>query len=191
MARTIFLLLPLILLKIPTQSATYYLSPTGNDEHSGTSPSAAWLSLDKLNQTTFQPEDVILLESDGIWYGNLKLNGSGATGKPITLSSYGKGAMPVINIGEKEGVGIELLNQSWWTIDGIEITSGAPHKLNVRRGGIMAIAEGESGRTEHITIRNCFVHDIWGDVGGDKSGIAIYVGERILGQTKILPMPYQ
>ncbi|MEM7374763.1 MAG: right-handed parallel beta-helix repeat-containing protein, partial [Bacteroidota bacterium] len=88
-----------------------------------------------------------------------------------------------------EGAGLQLNNQSWWEINGLEITSGAPHKLDVRRGGIMAYAEGEEGKIEHIYIQNCYIHDIWGQVGGNKSGIAIYVGEKILGQSSFNNCP--
>ena len=165
-----------------SQANTYYVSTEGNDDNSGLSLREAWKTLEKLNQTTFQAGDVILFEKGGIWQGNLHPGGMGEPGKPITLSSYGNGPRPVINIGEEEGVGIQLVNQSWWEIRGMEITSGAPHKLNVRRGGIMATVEGEGSAIEHIVIQNCYIHDIWGQVGGDKSGIAIYVGERVLGQ---------
>ena len=43
-------------------ATTYYVdSVGGNDDWSGTSPSTAWQSLDKVNATTFQPADEILL----------------------------------------------------------------------------------------------------------------------------------
>ncbi|MEM7375566.1 MAG: right-handed parallel beta-helix repeat-containing protein [Bacteroidota bacterium] len=163
-----------------SQYKVYYISPDGSDQADGLSPSSPWRSLAKLNETVFQPGEQILLKKDGVWQGNLQPQGNGQVGLPILLSSYGSGAPPVINIGE-EGVGIELINQSCWEIAGIEVTSGAPHKLDVRRNGIMAIAKGETGKVEHIVIRDCYIHDMWGQVGGDKSGIAIYVGERILG----------
>ena len=170
-------------------SNTYYISPDGSDNNTGSSAKTAWKTLEKVNQVSFQAGDAILFEKGGIWKGNLRPQGNGQTGKPIILSSYGNGSRPVINIGEEEGYGIELVNQSWWEIEGIEITSGAPHKLGVRRGGIIAGVEGEGEKIEHIIIRDCYVHDIWGQVGGDKSGIAIYVGERLLGQDTLYDSP--
>ena len=163
-----------------TSNRTFYISPDGDDSHTGLSPAAAWKTLDQVNQTTFQAGDEIRFEKGETWYGNLQPKGSGAPGQPIKMGSYGDGSRPVINIGEEEGVGIQLENQSWWEIEGMEITSGAPHKVGIRRGGIVAYAKGAEGAIEHIVIRDCYIHDIWGDVGGDKSGVAIYVGERLL-----------
>ena len=171
------------------QRRTYYISPEGDDNNSGLSENTPWKSLEKVNQFDFQAGDAILFDKAGVWYGNLAPQGNGEPGKPITLSSYGKGSRPVINIGEEEGVGIRLENQSWWEIEGMEITSGAPHKLGIRRGGIIAYAKGSEAAIEHIVIRDCYIHDIWGDVGGDKSGVAIYVGERLLGQDTLYDCP--
>ena len=164
----------------------YYISPKGSDDHSGLNPKKAWKSLEKVNSFEFEPGDAILLEKGAMWKGNLHPKGEGEPGKPIKIGSYGEGERPVINIGEGEGIGIELINQSWWEIEGIEITSGAPHKLDVRRGGIMVTLADKDTLLEHIVVRDCYIHDIWGQVGGDKSGIAIYVGQRILGQTEFV-----
>jgi len=162
-------------------STTYYISSAGDDDHSGLTPKEAWRSIEKVNRASFRPGDAILFEAEGVWKGQLHPQGSGEKGRPITLGSYGEGARPVINMGDAEGAGIALVNQSWWEILGIEITSGAPMELGVRRMGIVATVEGEANHIEHIVIRDCFIHDIWGQVGGDKSGIAIYVGQHLLG----------
>ena len=53
----------------------------------------------------------------------------------------------------------------------------------------MVTVEGEGSAIEHIVIRNCYIHDIWGQVGGDKTGIAIFVGERLLGQDTVYNLP--
>jgi hypothetical protein len=165
------------------QAATYFISPSGDDSNSGVSKENAWLTLDKVNQVHFEAGDSILLEAGGVWNGQMCPLGSGEPGKPIRLGSYGDGPMPVINTGREEGVGIQLVNQSWWEIQGIEICSGAPHELGIRRGGIVASVEGQGEQIEHIVIRDCYVHDIWGQVGGEKSGVAIYVGQLILSDT--------
>jgi hypothetical protein len=167
------------------QSRTYYISPGGNDTNSGLSKRAAWASIERVNRAAFQPGDAILFESNGVWKGQLHPQGNGAPGRPIIIGSYGKGSRPVINMGETEGVGIYLYNQSWWEIKGLEVTSGAPFKLGIVRRGIVADVGGRDGqKIEHISIRDCSLHDIWGQVGGDKSGIAIYVGQLVLGPQK-------
>ncbi|GHT29443.1 hypothetical protein AGMMS49574_06230 [Bacteroidia bacterium] len=150
-----------------SQSKTYFVSPNGNDNANGLSIKNAWKSLDKVNQVTFLPGDNLLFETGGVWKGQLKPQGSGEEGKPITLSSYGVAAKPVINIGRAEGAGIRLTNQSWWEISNMEITSGAAPELGIGRQGIVAIVNGENHNVKHIVVRDCYIHDIWGQLGGN------------------------
>jgi hypothetical protein len=165
----------------PDMQNTYYISPDGNDENSGLSAQEAWASLDRVNRDTFLAGDAILFECGGTWKGQLRPQGNGEPDLPITLGSYGSGPRPVINIGRAAGVAIHLVNQSWWEIGGIEITSGARPELGKRRGGIVATLEGDGVHMEHIVIRDCHIHDVWGQVGGKHTGIAIYVGPLIYG----------
>lgn len=156
------------------QSKAYYISPGGNDDNTGLTKNTAWKTLTRINRETFQPGDAILLESGGVWNGQLRPLGSGERGKRITVSCYGKGNKPVINIGESPGAGITLVGQSWWEIRGIEITSGVPPQLGVRREGISVKAErGDS--IAGITIRDCYIHDIWGQIGGAASSTMIEI----------------
>lgn len=149
------------------QNKTYFVSPQGDDNASGLSMSAAWKSIEKVNSVVFQPGDKLLFQSGEEWKGQLKPKGSGTKEAPILLSKYGGEARPIINMGEAEGACIRLENQSWWTVDGIEVTSGAQPKLSIGRQGIVAIVRGENIGVEGITVRNCYVHDIWGQLGGD------------------------
>lgn len=151
------------------QNKTYFVSQTGDDNSSGLSRAEAWRTLDKVNGHVFMPGDSILLEKGGVWYGQLKLQGSGCKDNPIVLSSYGKasGERPVINIGDAEGAGITLRDVSWWEIDGMDVTSGAPPKLGIGRQGIVAKASAYGVDMRHIVVRNCHIHDIWGQMGGD------------------------
>ena len=179
-----FLIISLIMIMITGCSSdadhrTFYVSPDGNDENSGLSENEAWASIERVHQDTFQAGDAILFESGGIWQGQLQPKGSGETGKPITISSYGEGAMPVIDMNDAKGAAIQLINQSFWEIKGIEITSGAQPELGVHRQGIVAGAEGKGADVKHIVIRDCYIHDVWGQLGGGNGySCAIMVGRR-------------
>jgi len=150
-----------------SQSKTYFVSSDGNDRASGLSIKDAWKTIERVNQAVFQPGDKILFKSGEVWNGQLRPQGSGESGKPITLSGYGGTARPIINLGKAEGAGIRLTNQSWWIIDGMEVTSGAQHELGIGRQGIAVIAQGDNQLVEHLIIRNCYVHDVWGQLGGN------------------------
>jgi len=163
------------------QTRTYFVSPSGNDNNSGLSAKQAWRTIEKVNQVTFRPGDTLLLQSGGFWYGQMQPQGSGKAGEPICIDSFGEGSKPVINTGIAEGAAIRLVNQSWWEIRNIEISSAAKPELGIGRQGIVALFEGNNSVIEHITIENCYIHDIWGQLGGHSehtgyNSAAIYVG---------------
>ena len=161
---------------INAQSITYYVSPGGNDNNHGLTINTGWKTLQRVNQVEFQAGDAILFESNGKWNGQLQPKGNGEKGKPITIASFGAGNRPVIDIGGAEGAAIKLVNQSWWEIYGLEITSGAPPQLGTVRQGVVAYVEGEGNNAEHIVVSDCYIHDIWGQLNAYINS-AIYIGQ--------------
>ncbi len=169
------------------QSRTRYVSSAGNDDNSGRSPKTAWKTIERVNRETFQPGDAIFFNAGDVWNGQLRPRGSGAPGKPIRIDRYGKGPMPIVNLGEAAGAGLKLVNQDWWEIRNLEITSGVPPRPGIGRQGIVALAEGSGSRIRHIVIGNCHIHDVWGQLGGagDFTGYnsaAIFVGPAMGGR---------
>jgi hypothetical protein len=162
-----FILVLTIVIPGMSQSKTYYVSPEGKDNNNGFSKSASWKTIERVNQAKFQPGDSILFKAGGVWKGQLHPQGSGAAGKPIVINSYGGVEKPIINIGAAEGAGIELVNQSWWEIKNMEVTSGVPPKDGIGRQGIVALVKGQGHHVQHIVISNCYIHDIWGQLGGN------------------------
>ena len=74
-------------------STTYYISPSGNNNHDGTSPGEAWKTIQKVNQVSFDPGDTILFQGGATFSGGLSFGADddGASGQPIRLGSYGTG----------------------------------------------------------------------------------------------------
>ncbi|WKZ65109.1 MAG: right-handed parallel beta-helix repeat-containing protein [Flavobacteriales bacterium] len=81
------------------RSATYYISPTGNDSNNGTSQATAWQTLERFNQISFslQPGDRVLLQRGGVYRGKININGSGTASSYIEVGAYGNGAQPIIS----------------------------------------------------------------------------------------------
>ena len=164
-----------------TVERVYYVAADGDDSNSGLSPEAAWKTIQRVNQETFKPGDAILFRSGDVWNGQLRPLGSGTPGSPIRLDCFGKGPMPVINLGAATGAAVKLINQEWWVIQNIEVTSGVPPEAGVGRQGIVIAAEGPDGHTGHVIVRNCYIHDVWGQLGGrgtftGYNSAAIFVG---------------
>jgi hypothetical protein len=105
------LLAILCLLLVSTAGARdYYVSPSGNDQADG-SMLKPWGTLRKVNATSFQPGDRILLEGGKTFEGPLEL-GSDDTATPtrnIVVTSYGAGRA-TINGGTGRAVTIDGAN---------------------------------------------------------------------------------
>ncbi len=98
MIRTL-LLLPALLLAMFGHSATYYVSPSGNDSNSGTSQAQAWRTVSRAQQVagSLQPGDQILFQRGGSYPGKLTINSNGNSNNPIIIGAYGDGAPPEIS----------------------------------------------------------------------------------------------
>jgi hypothetical protein len=151
---------------------TYYVDAQhGNDTNNGTSPKSAWQSLNKVNATTFQPGDSILLKAGCAWEGQLWPKGSGREGEPIHLGSYGSGAKPLIRGNGQVEDAVLLKNQEYWEIENLEITNVGERKA-VRRGVHLAL--DNFGEAHHLVVRGMTIHDVSGrDDSKSNGGITI------------------
>jgi hypothetical protein len=148
--------------------STIYVDPVGgSDANAGTTESAPWKSLAKVNAVTITPGTSILLKAGATFTNEfLDLRGSGTAASPISIGKYGAGARPVINFGNTavggEGFGVRVTNGSYWNISDLEVTSGQ-FSTSMRRNGILIVGAGSGGGAfSHINIVNNYVHDIFG-----------------------------
>ncbi|MFX0196544.1 MAG: right-handed parallel beta-helix repeat-containing protein [Candidatus Hodarchaeota archaeon] len=97
----ILLLAPLSLLVLSSTAwpITYYVDATyGNDANTGTSESKAWQSVNKVNNSTFDPGDSILFKRGQTFRGyTLQPPSSGSSGSVITFDQYSTGNNPIIS----------------------------------------------------------------------------------------------
>ena len=149
-------------------SGAYYLdSAAGSDSNDGMSPATAWKTLTKINGVTFQPGNKLCLKAGGSWTGQLAPKGSGTSAAPIVIDQYGSGARPLLAAGSSDSDTVYLLNQQYWEINDLEVTN---KKSSVGDTRGISINGQNGGTLNHLYIRNCFVHDVTGEVlwiGGD------------------------
>lgn len=90
----------LLMLVLPKTvfSTNYYISNSGNDNHSGIEPELAWRTISQLNASflLMQPGDSILFKRGEVFFGTITVRVPGRLGRPIVFSAYGKGNDPVI-----------------------------------------------------------------------------------------------
>jgi hypothetical protein len=171
---TALLLAPLSM----AHAAIYHVDSTGgSDSNSGESPAKAWQSLEKINATTFQAGDRLLLKSGSVWAGRLHPKGSGNATMRIVIDRYGEGPKPIIHGGGIAGGAVLLENQQYWSIRNLEVTnlgSPAPKKMGI------LIRNNSVGTLSGIEVTHCDIHDIVGDMtdyrdGKESGGIVFYV----------------
>jgi hypothetical protein len=158
---------------IAAGSATgFYIDATsGRDANPGTSPSRAWASLARINATTFQPGDRILLRAGSAWTGQLWPKGSGAAGRPITVDRYGHGKNPVIHGAGIVEDAVRLYNQEFWEIRNIEVTNTGT--IPGFRRGIHLVLENY-GTARNVLVSHVEVHDVNGSLDAKDTGGIIW-----------------
>lgn len=96
MKRLLFLIL---LLPLLVSGTNYYVSNTGNDSNTGTTTSAPWRTISKVNTifSSLSPGDNILFKRGDTFVGELVISRSGTSGARIVIGAYGSGADPIIS----------------------------------------------------------------------------------------------
>ncbi|NCD72432.1 hypothetical protein [Mucilaginibacter agri] len=174
-------------------TATYYIDAVnGKDSFDGKSPATAWRTITKVNQTTFQPGNVILFKCGQSWTNRLHPLGSGTNGSPIVIGRYGDTTLraPLIQGGGNNTSTIYLYNQAYWEINDIEVTNfssteegqtldawesnnqsyyangNLPDRLDNSSNHSMRlgilIQAQDKGSVNHIYLRNVLVHGVNG-----------------------------
>jgi hypothetical protein len=126
-----------VLMPVAT-GATYFVSGSGSDSNSGTSPSQAWRTVDRVNRQVLAPGDAVLF-AGGQTFADAELMpaSSGTAGHLIVFGSYGQGDA--------------VLSQGTWFVhdyllfDHLQFASTFTGGSNVK------------GSSNHITVQNCVV----------------------------------
>jgi hypothetical protein len=118
---------------------TYFVDNlSGNDSNKGTGINQPWKTFERINNSVFKPGDSILFRRGGYWKGNLAPRGSGISGKPIVMTSYGSGPLPVLDAQgivsprEKASYTIRLYNQEFWEFKNLKIKNFKPFEKPVQ-----------------------------------------------------------
>ena len=106
----------------------YYVSSSrGSDANDGQTPSSAWQSLRRANQTTLPPGTQLLLRRGDVWTGEmLQLSVRGERGRPVRISAYGDigAARPLIQRQNKTtDIAMLLDDPSFVVIDGLAVST--------------------------------------------------------------------
>ncbi|MCF6349944.1 MAG: T9SS type A sorting domain-containing protein [Flavobacteriaceae bacterium] len=107
----LIIVLTLLLFTINSNATTYYISTTGNDSNSGTTPASSWKTINKVNTFSLSVGDSVLFKRNDIWRGQL-IPQSGIFGTSNYYGAYSSGDNPTI-LGS-----LNFSNLSDWTNTG-------------------------------------------------------------------------
>lgn len=175
----------------------YYVDCSQASKGAGTEASP-WNSIAAAISNAYQPGDAIYFKRGTICNGMFAPMGSGTASAPITVTSYGAGQLPVIDGGSTNAAAVYLANQSYWTIENLDLREGmnwglvakalnntAVHGLtiqNVISTGATSVAKqralsGEIGLladgADNATINDVNISYV--TVGDTKSGEGIFI----------------
>ena len=145
------------------QSATYYLSPSGNDAAAGTSPSTAWRSLGRASRADLKPGNRLLLQGGSEFSGQLTLSprDDGLAGRPVVVGSYGGGVATIVS----SGAAVYLYDTANVEVSDLSLRGEQPAGLEL--AGLSLYNDLPAGhRLSHIVIKNV-------NVAGFAEGIAM------------------
>jgi len=141
---------------------------------------------DKFNNTDFDPGTSLLFAAGKTFQGQFIIRGSGTKESPNLVAAYNPETgnvyrewidnKPLIEGKGKVEAPILLTNGQHWEINNLEITNtnGSDNDQGKLKG-IYVIAEN-SGIMENIILKNCYIHNVNGKVGGKwHGGIHIHV----------------
>jgi hypothetical protein len=121
-----------------SHATNYYVDSTaGNDSNAGTSQTAPWKSVAKVNSSA-PGGSTVSFKAGSIWSETL-VPPSGAAGAPTVYNSYGTGNKPQIK-------GLTVNGKAYITVDGFEIwNDNSNYPVYIYN------------KANHITVKNCYV----------------------------------
>lgn len=145
--------------------STYYIDcAAGGGPGDGSSPAAAWRSVQAISRHEFQAGDQILFKRGTHCTGTLWPKGSGSAQAPIVLDAYGVGPLPKIQAEPGAEAAFRLFNQEYWTVQHLEFIGGEPHGVYV--SGTKSVLHG-------IHLAGLVVHGVTGEPKNKEGGLVV------------------
>lgn len=183
---------------------TYYVAANGNDSNDGLSPGTAWLTLAKVNATTFNRGERVLFKGGDTFAGQLMPTVPQvlSVGAPVIYGAYGTGRAIIDPVGNAD-TGILAVNPKDITIRDLhvigtgiatgtapgvhlQVTTGGDVKLTGVKlinleveqfgdSGITVTGENGSSGFDGLEIASCMVHHCTGKTqSGYGNGIYVW-----------------
>lgn len=183
------------------EARSFYIDSEGGDDSGDGTIARPWKTLGKLTAYTANdplvPGDTVYLKRGSVFTAQvLTFSGMGSADAPVTITAYGDGSdLPLLaGNGAVENV-VSLYNQEYITISDLQITNtsakynsdfnlNSSNNISLTLRAINVSAK-DFGTVNGITIQNCYIHDINGNInlkwnGGIFFDVQASVAEMVL-----------
>ena len=145
-----------------TPFVSYYVSPTGNDHATGTSPAHPWRTLARATAARLRPGDRLLLRGGHVYQGYLQISksDSGTPARRVLISSYGRGRATI----SFSNSGVVLFDAANITVANLNMVG--QQAMRASTAGIQVYSNLTHGRLANVVIQRV-------DISGFGYGIAI------------------
>ncbi|WP_273488228.1 LPXTG cell wall anchor domain-containing protein [Ancrocorticia populi] len=157
----------------PEDSPYYFVDCESSEPGNGKSAETPWNSLEDLADHALEPGDTVLFKRGSTCEGELRTQGSGESGNPISVDAYGSedDDLPVIAGGGVRDT-VLLKNQEYWEIRNLEITNtdedSEEQYTQPRRA--VTVQNVDAGTLSHIRLEGLRIKDIYGESKKDLGG---------------------
>jgi beta-galactosidase len=150
---------------ILAQRSAYYVDPLlGNDRNAGTSPTAAWKTLEQANAHVFLPGETLLLRAGRQFAGQLVLHDV----VRVAVGPYGSGDKPRIEGDGNVNAAVIIRNSSRVTLSDLDVSNHGAVRA-ARRAGVLVELRG-FGVAHDIRLLRLDVHDVNGSLVKKEGG---------------------
>jgi hypothetical protein len=133
-------------------ATAYYVSPSGDDNNSGTSQDEAWQTIARVNEQTFAPGESINFRGGASFSGSLFFDSrdAGSAAGPITVTSYGKDRA---TIRPGTGAGVVIQDTGGFLVSNLNLTGAG---MGTNRDYGIHVLDDLAGTTvfHHIYVDN-------------------------------------
>jgi hypothetical protein len=167
----------------PAFATTYYVSPTGSDSNTGTTTSAAWQTIAKVNSAHFVAGDSVLFQGSGTFTGALVFSYStnvptSSSTDTITVSSYGTGTAEILSSSTGSySSAVKLDGVNGITVSNLTILGGGGASPTTWEGVYILNQSGKS--ISGITVNNCNISNFAGTSSSETAEVYVngYYGD--------------
>ena len=149
--------------------STYYVSNTGSDSASGTSSTAPWKTINRVNAQVLKAGDKVLFKGGQTFSGGLYVPSreGGSSSYPVTFSTYGTGRA-TIKSGTKAGIDVAQTAGIWIHIDWSNVDRTGVFVKNVDvtgygREGMRILVAGSGSSISNVKVEHSnFYNNVYG-----------------------------